>query len=323
MLKMIVPALFLLVLAACGGGNGASDQNGDGSANSGSATTSKRLSGTLYFNSAEPLEAPQVMSMDLRRLSPVVAADGVYPSTWGRDLAYLSQCGPLSIKLSVVDVDGFTSDVSECYDLDVITPDVYAPAISPDGKYVSITNTALLAPKEPGDTYGLLRKTYGATLVFDRDGKKVAEFKGLGNGTWTRDNRLVMSGLNAETGWGIYKAKRNLKSVERIDDGRLNGPIWGMDAHPRRDRVAFIFNSALWEMDMGSGAPKRLHNHGYPLAAAAYSPGGDQIAFISTDTMEEGHQMPGGGYPIFIYDDGDIETIMVNFIVSGPLDWTD
>lgn len=312
----------LLATSACGGGD---DSGADGSnaGSSTSATTSKRFSGELFFMSAEPLEAHQVMSMDLRRLSPVVAANGTTPSTWGGDLAFLAPCNPLTVKLAVEDEDGFVGELSDCYEEGIVSPDVYAVAISPNGKYVSMTNETQLLPAEPGDSYGLLRKKYTATQVFDRDGNQVAEFRGMGHGTWTRDNRLVMAGMDAETGWGIYRADRQLENVERIDDGRLNGGIWGMDAHPHRDRVAFVYNSALWELDMRSGAPKRLHNHGYPLHSAAYSPDGDQIAFVSIDSMEEGHAMPGPGYPIFVYDDGDIETIMVNFIVAGPLDWVD
>jgi len=43
---------------------------------------------------------------------------------------------------------------------------------------------------------------------------------------------------------------------------------------------------------------------------------------ISTDNLEEGFDMPGNGYPIFVYDNGKVHNVMLPFPTSGPLDWT-
>ena len=133
----------------------------------------------------------------------------------------------------------------------------------------------------------------------------------------------TLGGRGGDAGYGLFKADKDLSGAERLDDGRLKSIIDAIDAHPIRDRVSFIFNGAVFEMGLKEGKPKRLHAHGNLLAGVTYSPDGAQIAFISVDTLDEAFQMSGSGYPIFVYDDGDIHTIRMPFVVAGPLDWTE
>ena len=288
------------------------------------AGISGSLKGTLFFNRAEPLEAVQVMALDLSSGRFRVAADGGSPSTWGDAIAYLQLCSPLALRLSVTDADGFVNPVSECVKRDNITPDFFAPALSPDGKRVAITNTAIPDPKasdNPLEAWARGKDTYAATQIFDLDGQLVAEFRDMGPATFTRKGELLLAGAGGSAGYGIYRADKALKKTTRIDDGRIKAHINALDASPSNDRVAFVFNSALFEMDLSAGKPKRLHAHGYPLAGVAYAPKGKTIAFVSADPLQESYQMEGPGYSIFVYDEGEIEEIRLPFIPGAPLDW--
>ncbi|MEO1474091.1 MAG: hypothetical protein AAFS03_09165 [Pseudomonadota bacterium] len=339
--------LALLALAACGGGEGdpASGQpvsnagsNGaivQGGRDSGSGAfasiegdyvTETRLSGKLLFISAEPLKASQVMMADFDRGSASVLADGFAPSSWGGDIAFVEGCGPLAVRLSVLDGDGFTSPISECVEEDVITPDFFAPAISPDGSLIAVTNLEIPSKEtfeDPLQAWAEGKSTYAATQVYRRNGTLVAEFEGRGPSAFARDGRLILSGLSDDAGYGLYEADFDTGETIRIDDGRLNGPVLSIDAHPKNDSIVFVHNGALFEMDLGEGAPKRLYAHGYPLAAAAYSPNGKKIAFVSQDPLKEASRVAGPGYPLFVYEDGDVAVVRFAVIPGGRLDWVE
>lgn len=307
----------------------AQSQNEMQSSDQGSVSISASLKGTLYFNYAQPLEAPRAMALNLKAKNYRVAADGINPSVRGQIIAYVNFCSPLAIQLAVADEDGFMSPLSECVEQEVFSDSLQGPAISSDGKRVAVLNHKLQGQPDNSDDdpYGLQAMIgtyeYSATQVFDRDGNIVAEFKDLGPATWTTGGELILAGRGGDAGYGIYQAGRDLKSVKRLDDGRMKSTIDAIDAHPKDDRVAFIFNGQLFDMSLKQGKPKRLHAHGHTLGGVAYAPNGKQIAFVSVDTLEEGHQMAGSGYPIFVYDNGDVHSIRLPFVISGPLDWTD
>lgn len=298
-------------------------------ADQGNVLVSTRLKGTLYFNYVEPLEASRAMALDLRNKRYRVVSDGIDPAVGGKTLAFVDFCSPLSVQLAVQDKDGFTSPISECVERDSIgRRDLYGAAVSPDGQRVAVTNFELYAETNTDeDRYGLSAMVgatrYTATQVYSLDGQLLGQFDGYGPATWTKDGRLIIAGMGDDVGHGVFVVSKNLKSVKRIDDGRLKGSIQDIDAHPSKNEVAFIHNGQIFEMSLSSGKPKRVHAHGHTLSSLTYSPKGDQIAFVSTNTLDEAIQMGGKGYPIFVYDKGDVHSIRLPFVIAGQLDWTD
>ena len=283
----------------------------------------KSFSGTLYYNYVEPLEAPAAMALDLKKGSYRTVSSGVSATVSGKKFAFIDFCSPLSVRLALSDADGFTNPISGCVDRETIGSDLEAPAISPNGKLIAVTNYQLWPPEKEGDfAFNMRRKKFTATQVYDLEGELVAQFDGYGPATWTRKNELVLGGLGGDAGYGIFKADKNLKDVKKIDDGRLKDSLWAIDAHPSKDEIAFIFNGQLFKMTLSNGKPTRLHQHGHLLSGLAYSPSGKQIAIVSRDTLEEAMDMGGGGYPIFIFENDKLHYVRLPHVVAGPLDWT-
>ena len=326
----VFAGLFVISLVACGGSSTEQEPTSihgtletDNSSQAGRVSMTKKYSGTLYYNYVEPLESPAAMAMDLKKGRYRTVSSGISASVSGDSFAFIDFCSPLSIRLAVADGDGFTNPVSECVDRESIGPDLEAPAMSPNGKFIAVTNYQLWPPRKEDDLgYNLRRKKFTATQIYDLNGDIIAEFKGYGPATWTRKGKLILAGMGADAGFGIYEADKQLKTLKRIDDGRIKDTVWAIDAHPEKDRIAFIFNGQLFDMSLSDGKPKRLHQHGHLLSGLAYSPTGKQIAIVSTDTLEEAMDMGGSGYPIFIFDNGKLHNVRLPHVVSGPLDWT-
>ena len=322
--------LLMILMAACGSSESgetkaqvSGTQAIDTSGQSGRVSMTKKYPGTLYYNYNEPMEAPAAMAINLKNGRYRTVSSGITASVSGDTFAFIDFCSPLSVRLAITDGDGFTNPISECVERETIGSDLEAPAISPDGKLIAVTNYQLWPPEKEGDfSYNLRRKKFTATQVYNLDGEIVAQFNGYGPATWTRKGRLILGGLGGDAGFGIYEADKKLENLDRIDDGRLKDAIWAMDAHPSKDRIAFIFNGQLFDMSLSDGKPKRLHQHGHLLTGLAYSPSGKQIAIISRDTLEEAIDMGGSGYPIFIYDNGKLQHVRLPHVVAGPLDWT-
>ena len=317
-------ALVVLVAAGCGGDSGEGASAGE----SQSASLPRGLKGMLIFERNAPTEAHKVMRMDLRRGRFEVAADGFDASMGSGSLAFLQLCAPLSVRLAVTDADGFASPVSECFELDTITPDFYRPKMHPNDELIAVVNTAIPLPRdELPDTaaarFGIGDNTYAALQIYSVDDGLVAELRDFGVGEWTRDGDLIVSGAGGDVGYGLFRVGRDFESPERVDDGRIKGEIRSIDTHPRKDRVVFIYNGQIFEMDVSSGAPKRIHSHGYPLAAVAYSPKGDAVVFVAADPLSEAFETPNSGYNLYVLRDDEVDVLALPFIPGGPLDWVD
>ncbi len=336
-MRYLIPsALFgAMIVSACGNpapaeapGEKAGTQDSE-TTTQGDVRTSKNLSGILYFTYAAPLEAPRAMALDLKSKSYRVVSSGIRPVVQDETIAYVDFCSPLSVRVAVTDPDGFSAPITDCIERETISEEDFRwPALSPDGSLIAITNFQVEGeidkeedPMELGRIIGA--HLYTATQIYDLNGTLQAQFDDMGPATWTRDGRLLIAGRGGDVGFGVFEANPTMTSTKRIDDGRIRDTISAMDAHPRKDQLAFIFNGQAFEMPLSSGKAKRIHQHGHPLAGLSYSPNCKHIAMISTDNLEEGFDMPGSGYPIFVYEDGKMHTVMLPFATSAPLDWTE
>ena len=317
----------MLVLSSLAAGCGGSDDNtGDGEQQQ--LSLPRGLSGTLVFERNAPGEAFKVMRLDMRRGRFEVAADGFDASMGSRNLAFLQLCAPLSVRVAVTDADGFAGPVSECFELDTITPDLYRPKMHPDDELVAVVNTAIPLPAdELPDTaaarFGIGDNTFAGVQIYDVADGLIAELRDYGVSEWTRKGELIATGAGGDVGYGVFRVGKSFESARRVDDGRIKGAIRSIDTHPKKDRVVFIYNGQIFEMDLSSGSPKRIHSHGYPLAAVAYSPDGDAVIFVAVDPLSEAIETPNSGYNLYVLRKGEVENVALPFIPGGPLDWVD
>ncbi|MEM8983843.1 MAG: hypothetical protein AAGC71_12505 [Pseudomonadota bacterium] len=329
--RRTVAVLLVALATVVGCGGDSKDESGGNTSNSGSATKlpmPKGLKGSLIFERNPAMEADQVMRMDLRRGRFEVAADGYDASIGSDNMAFLQLCAPLAVRVAVTDADGFAGPVSECFELDTISPDLYRPKMHPDDRLIAVVNTAIPIPKdELPDTaaarFGIGDNTYAGVQIYDVKDGMVAELRDYGVSEWTRQGQLIATGAGGDVGYGIFKVDTRFKATKRLDDGRINGEILSIDTHPKKDRVVFIYNGQIFEMDLSSGKPKRIHSHGYPLAAVAYSPDGDAIVFVADDPLSEAFETPNTGYNLYVLRDDEVEVLALPFIPGGPLDWVD
>ncbi|MEM1261730.1 MAG: hypothetical protein AAGH76_05010 [Pseudomonadota bacterium] len=323
-------ALLISIVAALGACGG-EPENANGEADAAGSDQRlhpRGLEGTLIFERNPPMQAHQVMRMDMRRGRYEVAADGVDASMGSKNMAFLQRCAPLSVRVAVTDADGFAGPVSECFELDTITPDLLRPKMHPNDELIAVVNTAIPLPKdELPDTaaaqFGIGDNTYAGVQIYDVNDGLVTVLRNYGVSEWTRKGELVATGAGGDVGYGIFKVDKRFKAAKRIDDGRIKGDIRSIDTHPKKDRVVFIYNGQVFEMDLDDGSPERIHSHGYPLEAVAYSPDGEAVVFVAEDPLSEAFETPNTGYNLYVLRDGEAETLSLPFIPGGPLDWVD
>lgn len=195
-MRMFVLSL-ALVLAACGGGEKnapAGEERSAQQTDQGKVTTSKKLKGTLYYTYADPLAAPATHALDLKKKRYRVVSNGIRTSVRGDQIAFVDFCSALSVRVTVIDGDGFTSPVTECIERESITGrDYQSPSISPDGKKIAVVNFQIRPPKKNDNSNDLMNafgfEDYAATQVYDMDGNLLAQFKDMGPAAWTNQGR--------------------------------------------------------------------------------------------------------------------------------------
>lgn len=309
-------------LSACGGGEDAGRPAGE-AASEGEGNIEGRFRGRILFESNDPLDAVTVRSINLRNGRIATEAAGRSPNSWdGSEFVFLEKCAPLSSRVSVVDEDGFVNPVTDCREDESIGDgELLSPVISRDGARIAVSDNGIPDPTVE-HVIIVVRKIIG-THVFDRGGEMLESYSYYGPATWTRRGDLVMAGTGGQAGFGIFSVGSELGEPERIDDGRISSAISAIDAHPSENKVVFVYNRQIWEMDLSDGRPRRLHAHGYPIVHASYGPNGDAVAFVTADPLDEALATPGGGYDFFIYEDGDVHSVNVPFIPGGPLSWVE
>lgn len=313
--------LGFLALAACGESDGTTEKAGKHG--------NPRLSGTLLLESNEPLETERLIRLDLATGRYTVEVDGVEGRSASARIVFVQRCGDRGTgeRLAIADGDGFVNPASPCEN-DKLTTNFHSTAISKDGKRIAAVDTMIVPDAKPGASalrnWARKADAQQGVRVYTATGDLLATFTGYVAPAWTRKGRLIMvgTGESGEAPHGIYAATPDLKSVARIDDGRLNNTIRGLEGHPQADRAAFIYNNQLWEIDLTSGAPQRRLAFDFPLAYAAYSPDGKKLAFVVQDPLDEGTKRAGDGvYFVHVLDGDTVLDVPIDFIPGGPLTW--
>jgi Tol biopolymer transport system component len=166
------------------------------------------------------------------------------------------------------------------------------PKVSPNGKYLSVTIIGYKGQAFENNCVG----------VFDlATGKLVTKFENKYYGSWTPDNRLVMSGSHKSTSVndGVYSAKTPgifisdaaLQNITRIDPDLDDPTPYHAAVSPDGKRVAFILNNHVWVMNINGKNLKQLTDvdrdniETFP----AWSPDGQFIAAWSYKTFEKSY----------------------------------
>ena len=133
------------------------------------------------------------------------------------------------------------------------------PKVSPNGKYLSVTIMGYKGQAFENNCVG----------VFDLSTRKlVTKFDNKYYGSWTPDNRLVMSGnykstsvndgVYTATTPGIFISDAALQNVTRIDPELDDPNPYHAAVSPDGKKVAFILNNHVWVMDIDGKNMKQL-----------------------------------------------------------------
>ena len=288
------------------------------------------LTGVLVMEESQPMELDRMVRYDFETGRVAMEAEGYDGNAVASGFTvFIARCGNYNTggQLTVMDADGFQEEVGPCLANSNIGG-LAQSRISPDGQYVALYDgqiQVLLMVNGVENTFGIT-KDRGGVRIYDIDGNEVVTMLGVGTISWGPDKTLYTAGLGeSDTGkpHGIYKFSRDFQTVERIDDGRLNGAIYSLQVHPSGEGAMFIYNNQMWSIDFNTGKPRRELRFDFPIGHIAWSPDGTKAAFIVADPIDEGVRRPGNGYYIHVYDGREVTDITIPFIPGGPLTWVE
>ncbi len=185
-------------------------------------------------------------------------------------------------KYSIINKTGISAVLSKMSD----------PKVSPNGKYLSVTIFGYQDQAFPNDCVG----------VFDlATGKLVTKFDHKYYGSWTPDNRLVMSGTHKDNSVngspykaktpGIFLSDVALQSITRIDEELDDPSPYHATPGPDGKKVAFILNNHVWTMDIDGKNMKQITDADNDNVETfpTWSPDGKNIAVWCYKTFEKSY----------------------------------
>ncbi len=286
------------------------------------------LTGVLIMEENQPYELDRLVRYNFETGRVAMEAEGFDGNAVASGYTvFIARCGDYNAggQLTVMDADGFQEEVGPCLAHSNVGG-LQQSRISLDGQYVALYDGQIPVPKVVdgiGSGFTLMTDR-GGVRVYDIDGNEVVTMLGVGTISWGPDNTLYTAGLGeSDTGkpHGIYKFSRDFQTVERIDDGRLNGAIYSLQVHPSGEGAMFIYNNQMWSIDFNTGKPRRELRFDFPIGHLAWSPDGTKAAFIVSDPIDEAMRRSGNGYYIHVFDGGEVTDIAIPFIPGGPLTW--
>lgn len=226
------------------------------------------------------------------------------------DVVFLEFCGPNEAnRVVMTDAQGLNHRVlltcssgtsSDYFDREVFK----TPQLSPKGRYLSVVH------------YAPSRDQWGFAVYDVVDDDFVGSYLGF-TPTWTRDGRLVFG-----SGSGLMIGNYSLTDVEAIAPEQLRGEVWSPNIHPFEDRLLFVFNQQVWEINLDGSGLHQAANGNVRMFSPVYSPDGNSFAYIG--------QLSAGTVDIYVVTGNDEPRAlgMPNKIgrpkiVNAPLDWAD
>ena len=307
--------LSILALAACSGASENSEKPETSIATK--SVTADYLGRVVLVHNNVFSGNRTVVSLDLPTRNVSVLATGQKPIMIDGDLIFQQRCGKSGTQIAIQDEDGFLNTLSPCFKRQISYSN--APAVSPDKKsFVTYHSQAEAGSRGLGLTHK------APALEIFKGENAVAKLFGYNAPTYSADAVLYAAGVGEDkregAPYGIYRVAQDLSSATRIDDGRINSPIRSLSIHPNGTHALFVMNGQIWEMDISTGAPKRLLMHRFEIFNVAYSPDGQSMVFVVRDPNAEKISMKGG-YRIHIYDREKTTPIFTGFPPEGPLSW--
>jgi Tol biopolymer transport system component len=163
------------------------------------------------------------------------------------------------------------------------------------------------------------------TVVADRQGNIIAKFDGYSEPSWSPDNRLLVSGRGDTAPFGLYLSDADVQTLTRIDDEQIKGFAQSLDIDSQGEKVAFIYNQEIWQINLDGSGFEVLYRDPNPLNYPVWSPDGKAVAFLAYDPIDPDH-VPFKA--IYFYDiaANELHTLEIpneQFFPQGPLSWYD
>lgn len=115
-------------------------------------------------------------------------------------------------------------------------------------------------------------------IVVTRDGKRLAEFKGVTDPDWTPDGRLVVANTLGTVGAkpGIFLSDAGLNTLKRIDPNLDDARMPRVS--PDGKRIAFVYHGHLWVIGLDGSGLKQATSSSGGEERPAWSPDGRSLA---------------------------------------------
>lgn len=151
--------------------------------------------------------------------------------------------------------------------------DDFYPAISNSGEYYALTM------QNTNDTgiFAGIGTTGNKILIFNRNGRQIAEFKGYTQAGWMPDGGLVAAG-DGSSNRGLFIINANLKSIKKLVEGFETAQMPAVSPDGRQ--VAFVKNDEIWTIGIDGTNPK-VAIFGGALSFPTWSPDGKYVAAVA------------------------------------------
>lgn len=281
----------ILLLTACGSGDGGSSSSPDTEGNATSTGLPSDINGLIVLNVEGDngkgyTEGSYMIDLDKgqvkkhRLLTDI--SNGYNPYAHDRQtITYAEPCRSNDTRLKIINEQRLSStEIVPCGSESINGRAVFLAAkISPDKGKIAIE-------VDNGRGNGSASATRYLLIVYDRNtGEKLFYYKGYDSPEWLPDGRLLMSSSSTNDNKGIFIASKDFRTVSRIDQGVINNVTYFLNVSPSGDRLIFTMSGTVWMMNIDSNhalsnLQELIHIDG-GIQSPVWSPEGKYIAYLS------------------------------------------
>jgi Tol biopolymer transport system component len=196
-----------------------------------------------------------------------IFTDGVAHQSTRGDILYFDK----ESRIKITDKTGNLT-VKQITDRTGYNFDDFYPAISNSGEYYALTM------QNTNDTgiFAGIGTTGNKVLIFNRNGRQIAEFKGYAQAAWMPDNGLVVAG-DGSSNRGLFIINPNLKTIKKLVEGFETAQLPAVS--PDGKQVAFVKNDEIWTIGIDGTNPK-VAIFGGVSSFPTWSPDGKYVAAV-------------------------------------------